>query len=514
MEISARLFYLLLSEKYQVESMGRHSRLKALSLPTFWEKNTVPKTGGLYVVRSQHLPKTCKTDCIYVCVGSRPIQSWKNWVGEVFYITDREVELFSLFNFLIGEFDRIRTWSEQMRGLLERHENVTEFVKCSLSLFENPITVTDYNLRVLSNCEIREVPGGKQITISNQFDRVPDEISQKFREEYKKNVQLREPFYYKGQRLNPEGDNYCINMYLGENYIGTCTLWDGLHPIQESDAVLFQEFASYIQKMLSVQSAFVPDQLVTMKSVFFDLLNSYPVSEENLRWALDLLFKNLELQGVSAGYWVCLVIRSANEGKMLPKEYLCTAIENMLPHTTVLDYEDDIVCYSVIPEGEDAESTVVDILLPYLKDMNFRVGVSSAFIDLFQARAYYLQARAILKTGYRMDKKHLAYCFDDYVLYYMLEHSLGEFDDSLIASIKIQELKNMGSTVDYWDTLRRYLDNECNASKTAQELYLHRSSLLPRLEKIRSVVDIDTPEQRLYLRMCMYLSDMLEKRKR
>lgn len=54
-------------------------------------------------------------------------------------------------------------------------------------------------------------------------------------------------------------------------------------------------------------------------------------------------------------------------------------------------------------------------------------------------------------------------------------------------------------------TLKRYLDNEMNASRTAQDMFLHRSSLMPRLEKIRSLVEMDTPEQRLYIRMCLYL---------
>lgn len=72
----------------------------------------------------------------------------------------------------------------------------------------------------------------------------------------------------------------------------------------------------------------------------------------------------------------------------------------------------------------------------------------------------------------------------------------------------LKQLRRRDGGIDCWDTLRRYLDNECNASKTAQELHLHRSSLLPRLEKIRSMADMDTPQQRLYLRMCIALCEL------
>lgn len=50
--------------------------------------------------------------------------------------------------------------------------------------------------------------------------------------------------------------------------------------------------------------------------------------------------------------------------------------------------------------------------------------------------------------------------------------------------------------------------------KTAQDLFLHRSSLLPRLKKIKSLVNLDTPEQRLYLRMCITLLDMMDEKNR
>ncbi|MBQ3267475.1 MAG: helix-turn-helix domain-containing protein, partial [Atopobiaceae bacterium] len=59
--------------------------------------------------------------------------------------------------------------------------------------------------------------------------------------------------------------------------------------------------------------------------------------------------------------------------------------------------------------------------------------------------------------------------------------------------------------VDYIDTLRAYLDNGCNASQTAKAMYLHRSTLVQRLDRIREIVDLELPERRLYLSMCLHL---------
>lgn len=48
-------------------------------------------------------------------------------------------------------------------------------------------------------------------------------FSKTFHTSYKQRIHMREPYTYKGQRENPEGDNYCINLFQGSSYLGTCT---------------------------------------------------------------------------------------------------------------------------------------------------------------------------------------------------------------------------------------------------------------------------------------------------
>nr|WP_279380137.1 helix-turn-helix domain-containing protein [Sporosalibacterium faouarense] len=65
----------------------------------------------------------------------------------------------------------------------------------------------------------------------------------------------------------------------------------------------------------------------------------------------------------------------------------------------------------------------------------------------------------------------------------------------------------MNRSTDYVETLDTYLKNEMRPTKTADELFLHRSSLSKRLKKISKLLDadLDDPDVRLYLRICLYL---------
>ena len=80
-----------------------------------------------------------------------------------------------------------------------------------------------------------------------------------------------------------------------------------------------------------------------------------------------------------------------------------------------------------------------------------------------------------------------------------MENQLGPLE-------KYSEGKNM----DLLHTLRVYLQNNGNAKSTAEQLYIHRSSLLYRLEKIESLLDVDLSdaEVRFNLMMAFKLYDM------
>ena len=60
---------------------------------------------------------------------------------------------------------------------------------------------------------------------------------------------------------------------------------------------------------------------------------------------------------------------------------------------------------------------------------------------------------------------------------------------------------------EYMHTLRVYLDSNLNAVQSARQLFIHRSTLLYRLEKIREILDspLNDPEELLYLSLSFRL---------
>lgn len=93
---------------------------------------------------------------------------------------------------------------------------------------------------------------------------------------------------------------------------------------------------------------------------------------------------------------------------------------------------------------------------------------------------------------------------------------LHQLKDSQTAALFIEKhlsplLKySQGKTMDLFHTLRIYLERGGSIKETAEELYIHRSSLLYRLEKITDLLDIDIndPESRFNLMIAYKLYDL------
>jgi DNA-binding PucR family transcriptional regulator len=98
-------------------------------------------------------------------------------------------------------------------------------------------------------------------------------------------------------------------------------------------------------------------------------------------------------------------------------------------------------------------------------------------------------------------------------LKYALKNSVGEMlPEHLIPAelLKLREKGEYPGSVDYWQTLKIYLDNEMNASKTAQDLFIHRATLHVRLNRILDSLDLSTAENRMFIRYCLYLYELFE----
>ena len=74
-------------------------------------------------------------------------------------------------------------------------------------------------------------------------------------------------------------------------------------------------------------------------------------------------------------------------------------------------------------------------------------------------------------------------------------------------ALDIIEQYDRENQTDLLNTLKVYLDNDCNAQKCGRLLFLHRNSLVYRIHRIQEIsgCDLSDPEERSYLRISFLL---------
>lgn len=514
MRITPDILYGLLSEKYQLGRYGKGIRAHELSLPVLYEPGLQPVAGSIYVARTGDLPNRPPEGCVFICCGIKPPSVWNMWPCDVIHIVDPHTNLIGVFNVTLGILDKLLTWEDRMQRLALEGARVRDMVEVSIPIFENRITVTDYELRVLGSCFPDRNQPGMPVVMSDALERVPPRYVSATKNFSRDLVRRREPYVAEEIVSEDEGifgvNSYCINLFEGDAYLGTCALKEEKHPLQDHDRALFGMFAEYVRGCLSVQAKNTGNQLVTVRTVFEQILQGYPVSMRDMSYAMGLVEFRMNVDPSAAdSKWCCTVIQAVRQDKELPEAYLCKTVEEILPRTTALIHDGVIVAFSLLESGAHRKDQICAALEDYLGDMDFIAGVSRTFHDPFHARTYYRQALNALEMSYEFPSETRWHLFGEHVLDYMLANCCGDFDAESIVAPELVRLYNSGpSGPEYVQTLRVFLDSGCHTTQTAQEMFLHRSTLIKRLDRIREIVDIESPERRLYLQMCLHLPDI------
>lgn len=168
-------------------------------------------------------------------------------------------------------------------------------------------------------------------------------------------------------------------------------------------------------------------------------------------------------------------------------------IEKLLPGSLIYPHEGSVIAMvntTVSPNVMDNFEQKIEKLYSRLR---LQCSVSAQFYNFVDLRYYYIQSKIILSVGQRQDPEKAYYYFLDYY-----EGILANLINS-VTSLKsfvhpeILHIWRMGDDTNnnLIQTLYTYLLNGRSISKTAAALFMHRNSLIYRLNKIFDILKLD-----------------------
>ena len=148
-------------------------------------------------------------------------------------------------------------------------------------------------------------------------------------------------------------------------------------------------------------------------------------------------------------------------------------------------------------------SQVRHLLAPLCRDYFLYAGISSPIRKIEELKFAFCQADLALEKAFYLHNEQWTVSFSACVLDYLVKNLPPELPAEYLISPELLTLieYDKEKNTQYYPTLHAFLLNERDISKTSKIMIIHRTTLIYRLKKIQSIINInlDDPDERLYL---------------
>lgn len=408
-------------------------------------------------------------------------------------------DLFSTLNRVLGIFDFYRTWEEELEKASRKGCTLTELLDLAYPIITHPILILDNNEWVIACTSVLE-----QMDVSKNEDlsdmlRFRSSSAQKiaaFNQNYH-DVFLRKDVYQVPGDIFSANNGYAMNLFH-ENRFRGFMLIDSLDaPITQGKLDLFYILGKHIQDMLNDPSSGLSFGSEDVAFLRF-LEDPSPSNKKEL-------LRDLQIQAWGDKDEKQLIFIMPASGRSLsPNLNHALIMFNRLYGLKAAVYKTGILLFlnrKILDERFGFE-----LVLQRIAQISYCGGISNTFEEIDELPLAAGRAYEALMAGKR-EVGSINYFYDYYMNYFF--SLFNESDRKLLRHPLLDELKRYdkryGSSL--YKTLFQFLRNERGIAKTAQEMQLHRSTLLHRLERIDELSQglLNNPEARMQILLSYYL---------
>lgn len=179
-------------------------------------------------------------------------------------------------------------------------------------------------------------------------------------------------------------------------------------------------------------------------------------------------------------------------------------LEHLSEHSFVLHYNGDLL-YLVNLTLVDQKSLEKQMSV-ILETCSCNAGKSLPFTDVMELKNHYQAARIAAGYGFRKQFAEFTEAAVPYALQVLRDHSVIDMTHPALEILKAYDEKHH---TEFYRTVFVFLRNSCSYVETAKVLFIHRSTLIYRLEKIQKLtgLDMSNPELRFHLELSYFLCE-------
>jgi hypothetical protein len=496
---------------FAFETSGSLSDSMDLSRPVFITPAAKPQNNQILVGRSGKSGEYLgpELNALLITQGHIPEEMRERFACVLIF--EAEVDLCEVANFIHAVFDVFDEWQADLADMVKDGCSLKQILDRSQTIFGNPIMIIDSHLQLIAYSSMIDAQPKLHILLEQANS--PDlpsnyQLYQDFRQTFSVEQASYFPADYTGIR------SVYKNIFAnGRVLLCRVLVPEMLRSLEDSDLTLLDILCEYVFALIRQEQRadIIP---LSLSSVLRRILEKNPPEEhiveqtlQSYSWIAGCEFFSMKLK---TDY-----IDTQNRTAFSIINYLQTHVNACC----ALDFDQGIAAFVNLTLNGGRADDILHGLTAFICDMNLRVGVSNAckradrpFLSL------YMQAGKALEIGERYQPFQWIHHFHNLCDKYLLESCLSEFTVDLVAAPEILAALNYDREygTEYLSTLKTYLDNNLQAVKTAQQLFIHRSTFIYRMKKIteRFHINLDDPQKRRFYELSIALLDSAGNRDR
>lgn len=477
-----------------------------LERPLFYTGQSTLKSDTLYIAGSEQLSgiRRFEKGSALICTGPVPKRIREN--APQILETIEGTDLFSLTNEIQQIFNLFDSWekslyeassSGQMRGMYQKMLDV------SSDIFENGLSIMDNAFRMIFQNDINIRDGGYTTPVSSEDNySISTEVISLFKydKDYQRISEERDVFYYDGEMLPHLV--LCKNIFRDDQFLFRIIITECSRSFRKTDEILLDILSEFYQKSLYLD--FPQNSLLSigLASLLTETIESgtsnRPGIESELRklaWAYNDTYR------------IASIHVSQDDILLSTLHYYSYEAAKLFPKACAFPFQDSIIV--VINETRIGSlERYTEKLSFFVRENNFRIGISNFSDDISKIQILYRQAEVALTIGMSEKPMEWIHWFSRYTLQYIYNmltsnSELGQLYSPIYYRLERYDKENATS---YLETLRVYLDSGMNAVQAAKELFIQRSTMIYRLKRIREISENELEDRNDLLHLYLTFS--------
>jgi len=409
-----------------------------------------------------------------------------------------------ILDFILELFSEFQQWEQMIDQLIFWKDGLQELCQLGERLLENPVCIHDnWFMLIAMSRGLQEVMPPEYIASSTKGF-IPRMILDDFRHD----SDYLETYSYRNAQIWQSSDDVPASLYVnlwdGAVYQGRLLVIQNNRPFKRLDFILAEVLTQRAVFLLRQQRFDEQRPPQSMDDVVYSLIQGKQLGPTDLIYLMNMLNwkKNDRFQ--------CIRIRSQqNEGRTVMEHVLHSNLFRIFPEGYIL-FSDAEQCVILNLSREPVSGAMIrHRLAPLCRDYCLYAGISAPVTDIHDLGLAYYQAQIALDQAFRLRCEKWIIPFADCAMEHMLEKMDSPLPPWALVSPELLALRehDRETGTQYFETFREYLLNERDIPKTSEKLIIHRTTLLYRLKKIQSLlnIDLEDPWKRLYLTLSLWI---------